>query len=204
MNKQLRILIIEDEPLIAEDLADLCKLNGYEVCGTIYHATAALSAIQTHQPNLVLIDINLQSTIDGVDIAEHLKRNYMIPFIFITSYADKHTLAKAKEVGPLGYIVKPFSKEQLYSTIEIACEQLHKLIDSSLDVFRINKRLDAPLSMRETEVLNCVFKGMDTGAIAKALFISNNTVKFHLKNLHDKFNVSSRTELLVRIREWTN
>ncbi len=204
MNSPLRILIIEDEPLIAEDIADLCKLNGYEVCETIYNAAAALSAIQTHQPNLVLIDINLQSTIDGVDIAEHLKRNYMIPFIFITSYADKHTLAKAREVGPVGYIVKPFSKAQLYSTIEIACEQLHKLIDPSLDITGINKRLDTSLSVRETEVLNCIFKGMDTAKTAKALFISNNTVKFHLKNLYDKFDVNSRTELLVRIREWTN
>ncbi|NJK82506.1 MAG: helix-turn-helix transcriptional regulator [Saprospiraceae bacterium] len=92
----------------------------------------------------------------------------------------------------------------MYSTIEIALEQLHKLLHAALNIDKLNQRLDIPLSARETEVLNCIFRGMDTAATANALFISNNTVKFHLKNLYDKFNVRSRTELLVSIRERTS
>lgn len=196
-----RILIVEDEPLIAEDVADLCRLNGYEVCGTAFNAAQALALVREYRPNLILLDINLEDTVDGLDIAWHLRKSYAVPFIFLTSYADRDTLAKAKETAPLGYIVKPFNKEQLYSTIEIAWAQLNQRIAPTLNLDVLNRRLSAPLSSREAEVLSCIYKGLDTKGTAQALFVSVNTVKFHLKNLYDKFDAHNRVELIVQLRE---
>jgi len=192
---------VEDEPLIAEDIADLCQLNGYEVCGIAHRGGAALTLIESSRPQLVLLDINLEDGIDGLDIAAHLREKYAIPFIFLTSYADANTLAKVKETTPLGYIVKPFTKEQLYSTIEIAWPQRSKTFAPVLDLERINTALPAPLSRREQEVLSCIYKGKNAQATAKALFISINTVKFHLKNMYSKFDVHNRVELLYKVQE---
>jgi DNA-binding NarL/FixJ family response regulator len=196
-----RILIIEDEPLIAEDIADLCQLNGYKVCGTAYSANAAMKMIHSHEPSLVLLDINLQDTIDGLEIASYLRERYNIPFIFLTSYSDKETLSQVKKTSPLGYIVKPFNKEQLYSTIELALAQIENDRNQELDFDEIDKKIQEPLSSREKEVLSCIVKGLNTKATSEALFISINTVKFHLKNLYEKIGAHNRVELIVKLNE---
>ncbi len=196
------ILIVEDEALIAEDIADLCRLNGYTVAGTAYRASEALHMIEEAMPTLVLLDINLEDELSGIDIAEYLQKHHTIPFIFLTSYADKNTLEKAKSTGPLSYIVKPFNKEQLYSTIEIAWEQVQQHNLRELDLQKVLRATGEPLSPREIEVLSCIFKGLDTKGTAQALFVSVNTVKFHIKNLYDKFQVHSRAELIYQLKEW--
>jgi len=196
-----RILIIEDEPLIAEDIADLCQLNGYKVCGTAYSANTAMKMIHSHEPSLVLLDINLQDTIDGLAIASYLRERYNIPFIFLTSYSDKGTLSQVKKTSPLGYIVKPFNKEQLYSTIELALAQIENDRNQELDFDEIDKKIQEPLSSREKEVLSCIVKGLNTKATSEALFISINTVKFHLKNLYEKIGAHNRVELIVKLNE---
>jgi DNA-binding NarL/FixJ family response regulator len=201
MQDSLRILIVEDEPLIAEDIADLCQLNGYTICGIAHRGGKALHLIESERPQLVLLDINLEDQINGLDIATFLREEYAIPFIFLTSYADPGTLARVKETAPMGYIVKPFTGEQLYSTIEVAWAQRSKSLTPELDLDRINGRLMVPLSRREQEVLSCIYKGKNIKATAEALFISINTVKFHLKNMYGKFGVHNRIELLYRLQE---
>jgi len=203
MKQTPNILIVEDEPLIAEDISDLCQLNGYSVCGVAYRPLEALELLKKLKPNLVLLDINLEDSMTGIDIAERLRNKYAIPFIFLTSYADKKTLESAKDTNPLGYVVKPFNKEQLYSTIEIAWAQLESSAAPELDMTQINAQLVEPLSRRETEVLSCLLKGMSNQAIADALFISANTVKFHLKNLYLIFNVHNRVELIYKLKQMT-
>ena len=203
MKRVPNILIVEDEPLIAEDIADLCKLNGYTVCGVAYSALEGLELIESCKPNLVLLDINLQDCLTGIEIAERLKEKYLVPFIFLTSYADRKTLEKVKSTNPMGYVVKPFNKEQLYSTIEVAWAQLESNATPELDMSLINAQLIEPLSRREMEVLSCLLKGLSTQATAEALFISTNTVKFHLKNLYQIFNVHNRLELLYKLKQMT-
>lgn len=203
MKRKPNILIVEDEPLIAEDISDLCKLNGYSVCGVSYHALEALKLVESLKPSLVLLDINLEDCLTGIEIAERLRDKYAIPFIFLTSYADKKTLDKAKSTKPMGYVVKPFNKEQLYSTIEIAWSKIESKTTNELDIAQVNAQLMEPLSKRETEVLTCLSKGMNTQAIAESLYISTNTVKFHLKNLYLIFNVHNRVELLYKLKQMT-
>jgi DNA-binding NarL/FixJ family response regulator len=201
MNEQPKILVVDDEALIAEDVADLCRLNGYEVCGTAFTAGQALLAIDRERPTLVLLDINLNGDMDGVEIAEHLRSKYTIPFIFLTSYVDANTLARAKATLPLGYIVKPFNAKQLYSSIEIAWAQYAQRRTPELDLEKLNRRLLSPLSQREEEVLACIYKGLDTKGTAQAMYVSVNTVKYHLKNLYEKLDAHNRAELLYRLKQ---
>ncbi|MBK6275892.1 MAG: response regulator [Saprospirales bacterium] len=116
----MKILIVEDEPLIAEDIAEILQKNEFVVTNIAYSKEFALSELSTNLPDMALLDINLNNKMDGIEIAQIIQANYQIPFIFITSYSDKNTLEKAKLTEPSGYIVKPFNEASLCSSIEIA------------------------------------------------------------------------------------
>jgi two-component system response regulator LytT len=116
----IRIIIVEDEIIIAEDLRlQLVKL-GYEVTGIAKSYDKAMQLIEEDLPDLMLIDIKLKGNKDGIDLAETMKDRYDLPLIFLTSHADKNTVERAKNVHPEGYLIKPFEKEDLYSSVEIA------------------------------------------------------------------------------------
>jgi DNA-binding LytR/AlgR family response regulator len=116
----IRILIVEDEIIIAEDLRlQLLKL-GYEVTGIAKSYEKAMQLIEEDLPDFLLVDIKLKGTKDGIDLAETVKKQYNLPLIFLTSHADKTTVERAKLVHPDGYLIKPFEKEDLYTSIEIA------------------------------------------------------------------------------------
>lgn len=115
-----KILIVEDELIVAENLKDILTDNAYQVVHTALRAEEALDAITTHEPNILLIDIVIQGEKDGVELAKVVRKNYNLPFIFITAYTDKRTLERAKEAHPYGYIVKPFKEKDIKAAIEIA------------------------------------------------------------------------------------
>lgn len=117
------ILIVEDEPLIADDIAEILEKNGFTVVGIVDEAEEALAAIATYQPALALLDINIGGQVDGIGLAARIE----IPFVFLTSYYDKATLARAARVNPSGYLVKPFDENELIANVEIAlCKQPHR------------------------------------------------------------------------------
>lgn len=113
---QHRILIVEDEPLIADDIADTLERNGYHVVGIADEAQDALDIIAKHSPNIALLDVNIEGNQDGIELATMLT----IPFVFLTSYYDQKTLDRAKKTNPSGYIVKPFNESDLIANVEIA------------------------------------------------------------------------------------
>jgi PAS domain S-box-containing protein len=130
---KIRILIVEDEPIVAEDIKTLLEKLGYEIAGMAATGDQALAlalAPETN-PDMVLMDIKLADNSDGVETAVQLRRQYQLPIIFLTAYADDQTLARAKEAEPFGYIIKPFDDHSLRSTLEMA---LHKV--------QLEKRLD--------------------------------------------------------------
>lgn len=198
---EIKIFIIEDEAIIAEDIAELCRLLGYEVMDTAHSAGQALNILKDEQPDLILLDINLEDDIDGIEIAEYINGHYSIPFIFLTSYADIETLKRAKKTKPMGYIVKPFNKEQLLSTIEIALHNASQnTIPGGLDIDRINERLSINITGREAAVLRHIFNGKTNKQMGELECISVNTVKYYIKQLYLKLDANSRSKLLARIR----
>jgi len=199
MNK-LKILIVEDEALIAKDIEfSLLRLE-YMVVGIAYDSVTALDMIHNRKPDLVLLDIELNSEISGIDIAKILNSKYKIPFIYLTSYADPCTIDMVKKTFPFGYILKPFSERELYSAIELAN---YRLINKSKSIFpsksSINELCCDVLTSREYDVLIGLYEGKSNQKLADDYFISINTVKTHLKNIFSKMEVSNRHMALSKI-----
>jgi len=115
-----KILIVEDEPIIASDIEMTLEDLGYEVTGIADSAEEALEFLANELPDLVLLDIQLEGDTDGIMLAEDIKKMYQIPFVFLTSNADNLTINRVKRTEPAGFIVKPFSDRDLQSNIEIA------------------------------------------------------------------------------------
>ena len=117
---KVKILVVEDELIIAEDIRMMLENLGYEVIGTAPGYSEAIELMNRNLPDGVLIDILLAGEKDGIALAETIRANYNLPFIFITSHSDTATVERAKSVHPDGYLMKPFEKKDLYTSIEIA------------------------------------------------------------------------------------
>jgi PAS domain S-box-containing protein len=118
--KKTRILVVEDESIVAKDIQNTLIKLGYEVPATASSAASAYEKLEQVLPDLVFLDIKLKGEEDGIHIAGHIKERYNIPVIFLTSYVDQETLDRAKVTEPYGYIVKPFNESDLKTTVEMA------------------------------------------------------------------------------------
>ena len=199
----VRVLIVEDEPLIAENIAMYLNNNDFSVSGIAYDDDEALKELETNPPDAVLLDVNLESAKDGISIGEYINENNRIPFIYLTSYSDKKTLERAKKTNPAGYIVKPFNEQTLYTTLEIALSNFATQSNRhvpQLSSVQINRHLSDPLSDREFEVVELIYKGSTNQQICDALFISMNTVKRHVTNAYFKLDVNTRATAISRLR----
>jgi diguanylate cyclase (GGDEF)-like protein/PAS domain S-box-containing protein len=119
MNNE-NILIVEDEKIIALDLQRRLERFGYSVIGMASDGLEAISLARERSPDIILMDIMLAGSMDGIEAAKQIRAQLAIPVIFLTAYTDEKTLERAKEVEPFGYILKPFKERELYTTIDIA------------------------------------------------------------------------------------
>jgi CheY-like chemotaxis protein len=114
------IMVVEDEGLIAYHLKEVLEKNNYRVPSTVATGEAAVKAAYDHNPDLVLMDINLAGEMNGIDAAQRIRDDFNIPVIFLTAYGDDQILEDAKSADPYGYILKPFNERELVVGIEIA------------------------------------------------------------------------------------
>jgi DNA-binding LytR/AlgR family response regulator len=115
----LKIGVVEDELVIARTILGTLEELGYTHCGPAINYTEAIEMLN-NKPDLLLLDIQLSGKKDGIDVAEKVNELYPVPFIFLTANSDVETIDRAKKVKPHAYIVKPFSKDDLFAAIEIA------------------------------------------------------------------------------------
>ena len=115
-----RILIVEDERITAEDLAEILKGLNYQVTAVVSSGAEAIGEAEDNPPDLVLMDIRIKGEMDGAETARILRERFDIPVVYLTAHADRDTLEHAKESRPLGYIVKPFHESELHASVEIA------------------------------------------------------------------------------------
>jgi two-component system, response regulator PdtaR len=120
MNGSVKIMIVEDESIVAMDLAMRLQKAGYAVVGMADNSDEALMLFKEEQPDLVLMDINIIGHIDGIETAKMLKKIHDVPLIFLTAYSQSEYVNRAKEANPSAYLVKPFNNDSLYTSIEIA------------------------------------------------------------------------------------
>lgn len=117
---KLKILVVEDEMIIAESISDMLEELGYEVTNICIRAKQALGFINANPPDLALFDIRLKGEETGIWLAEQVKDRGDFPFVFLTSYGDKATIDQAVSMSPYGYLLKPVEKQHLYGAIEVA------------------------------------------------------------------------------------
>jgi len=117
---KIKILVVEDESIVAKDLQNTLQNLGYKVPAVASSGQAAIEAAEKHKPDLILMDIVLKGKMDGIEAAEQISSRFNIPAVYLTAYTDDKTLERAKITDPFGYIVKPFEDRQLKTVIVMA------------------------------------------------------------------------------------
>ncbi|MBC5767656.1 response regulator [Ramlibacter albus] len=115
-----RVLVVEDEAVIAADLENALAKLGYGVCASVIEGDEAVDAARTHRPDLVLMDIRLRGATDGVGAAARVRAELQIPVLFLSSHSDPATVERAKAAQSYGYLLKPFNPRELGTAIEVA------------------------------------------------------------------------------------
>lgn len=123
MSEKVKVLLIEDEFIIAEELKEKLESYGYEVHGPMDNAEEAIKEIDSLKPDVCLVDINLEGKLNGLDFAEAIV-DKNIAIIFLTALSDEKTLERAKSIGPAAYIIKPYEEKNLAVAIDLAFSQL--------------------------------------------------------------------------------
>ena len=194
------VLIIEDEGVVAHDIARRLRKLGYDVAGIKTSSDQALDYLSIHTPDLILCDIIIDGPMDGIAVAEEVFSHKNIPLIFLTALSDKPTLERAKKVLPYGYIVKPFNNHDLSTAIELALYkhsvELEKL---AITLSKMNKITTDPLTAREFEMLLDITKGLTNAQISTKRYITVSTVKYHIGKLLEKMEVVNRADALHKV-----
>ena len=135
--KSSKILIVEDEQIVAKDIQHSLENLGYQVTDVVFTHEKVFSSINANKPDLILLDIMLNGTKTGIELAHEIKNQFKLPVVFLTAYADDQTIQMAKITEPHGYIIKPFSEPELKKTIELAIFKFDKeeLIRQERDLF---------------------------------------------------------------------
>lgn len=127
-----RILVVEDEHIVAMGIKKMLKSLGYTVTGIASSGEDAISKAESTFPDIVLMDIMLKGNMDGVEAAMEIKEMFDVPVVYLTAYSDSKILERAKRTEPFGYIIKPFDEKDLYSSIEVALQRYRKEKSESL------------------------------------------------------------------------
>lgn len=198
----ISILIIEDEGVVAHDIARRLRKLGYDIAAIKSSSEQALNYVSIHSPDLVLCDIMIDGPQDGIDVAEEIFNGKKIPLIFLTALSDRGTLERAKKVLPYGYIVKPFDNHDLLTAIELALYKHSVELDKlAISPEKINAMATDDVSEREFEMLQDICKGLTNAQISESRHISVSTVKYHIGKLLEKMGVSNRADALHKIIE---
>lgn len=133
-NTGKKIMVVEDEAIVARDIGTRLTDLGYKIAGVYSTAEDAIGEIQERCPDLILMDIKLKGEMDGIDAGEKIYSTYSIPIVYLTAFNDQNLLRRTGKSKPYGYILKPFDPENLRITIEIALykyEFERKLVDET-------------------------------------------------------------------------
>jgi len=117
---KINILVVEDESIVSKDIQHSLKKIGYNIVGAASTGEKAVELARSEKPDLILMDIMLKGSMNGIEAADIIKKEMCIPVIFLTAYADESTLAKAKITEPYGYILKPFKEIDIQTSVEMA------------------------------------------------------------------------------------
>jgi DNA-binding NarL/FixJ family response regulator len=200
-----RVLIVEDDRVVALDLESMLRDFGFSPCSIAHSAEEALRVATDQAPDLVLMDIRLEGEPDGVWAAQRLRDQLGLRVIYLTANSDLSTVERAKATEPCGYLLKPIRPLDLRCCLELALDLVRRERSTRPNQPRESspgasgdKEQLAKLSGRELEVLTLIARGYTSKDIAQTLRIGKPTVDTYRSRLTEKLGVRSRTEL-VRI-----
>lgn len=182
------ILIIEDEQLVAEYISSVLRAAGYENVVIANNRADAIGFCQTTPVSLIISDLNLFGVYEGHLIVKELQKIEPIPVIYLTAYSGQQTLDDALSTEPVAYVLKPFTERQLLVAVKMALRAQADLTFNGKD--------QRP-SDREMDIVRCMAEGYKSREIAEKLFISENTVRTHRRNLLRKFELKTSSELIA-------
>ncbi len=135
------IIIVEDDEITALNLNLSLQKHGYNVIAVCDNTVSAKNKIQAYKPDIVIIDISIDESNDGIELAKIVRHKHNIPFIYLTSYSDDDIIAQAKLTEPYGYIVKPFDPSSLHATIQMAIfkYEVENKRKNSIDSLKVDK-----------------------------------------------------------------
>ncbi len=134
--EHLRILVVEDKSVVAEDLKLCLQDFGYTVVGVTNNGEDAIKMVETLTPDIILMDININGPIDGVETVNIINQQHDLPVIYLTAYSDNSTIERAKNSHPSAYLVKPFDPIDLKIAIDIAIENFYQGKDGKKEEFK--------------------------------------------------------------------
>jgi DNA-binding NarL/FixJ family response regulator len=191
----MKILIIEDERIVAQNVNDLLTQEGFEVAGVADSYDSGLKLFLATEPELVLCDVRIKGTLTGVDLMKHLKKSFDFKIIYVTAYGDEALLAETQATSPEAFVIKPYTEKQLMMSIRLAKGSTRQSQNISQDDPKLKAYEE--LSLREKQVLALVGKGKSSKEISEELFISPLTVETHRKNILKKMEFDSVVQLIV-------
>lgn len=200
IDQKTKVLIVEDEVAIAEDLKDILELEDYIVLPLAFSYDQAIAELAKQEVDLVILDIALQGRESGLNVADVLNSKYQIPFIFLTSFSDHETIGEVIKRNPGGYLVKPFKEKDIIPALLVALANdrtKKKEVFPKLEF--LNNKLAKGISPQEYKVLKLLWLGKKNSQIADDLYVSINTIKTHITKIYSKLGVNSRTSAINQI-----
>ena len=185
-----RVLILEDEIIVAEDLEELLKEEAYMV-KSAYSLAKGLELAKQFNPHLAICDIHLESETEGIEFAKSLLSIWpQVEIIYVTGFSHKQIIEAAAETQPLNYLVKPWNENQMKATVQIA----FNFIETKL---KQNGLLEN-LSLTEYRILELIARQKSSREIAEQLFVAEKTVRNHRYNISKKLNLSNDNNSLLK------
>ncbi|HCE58737.1 MAG TPA: hypothetical protein DER09_13145 [Prolixibacteraceae bacterium] len=172
MNSKYKILIVEDEILVATDIQESLEGLGYTVQGMVDTGLKAIEAVEKQLPDLILMDINLKGEMTGIEAATNITRNNDVPIIYLTANTDIDTVNKAKVALPYGYISKPFTDKDLQTNIEIAIFKFANDVKLKMESEQFNTFFDLK-DHEKNQIIVHGQKGLEKINIKDVYFIEN-------------------------------
>jgi DNA-binding LytR/AlgR family response regulator len=139
MERNIKILIVEDEMLIGAKIALFLTELGYEVTGVLPRAEDALPHVLENMPDMALLDVRLKGEMDGIDLANTLHREHQLPIVFLTANTDDDTFNRAKSAKPFAFLPKPFRKTELKRTLELAVSRMELAVSAEKNLPATNE-----------------------------------------------------------------
>jgi len=190
----MRILVIEDEVLVGRFI--YYQLLQFFSCDVqlVTVADEADSAVGKFLPHLILCDIDLNATVNGVELVEALQSKYHFELVFVTSYGVPEMIDRAAVRNPVQYLIKPFTKDQFYATVKMAIQ----IAENNPKAGTSRVRIMELLTKMEYEILAAIVKNKTTKQIADDFFISPSTVKNHRHNICRKLDLEPGNNAIIK------